>query len=494
MPQNTSFIVRFFFVSFCCLLLGPASLVAQRNPVVLSAKVDSTRLLVGSPLNLDLTITAPTGAVTEELILGNLPKAKGLEVVEVMPRLTVRDKPDLLATQRIRLFTTTDTGLVTIPVIGLPYELDGQRDTAYSYPINLNVSLLPVAVDDELLANRPIIEEPLDWTDLWPFYLVFFALAVAFTGWMLYRYRAERRLPVVQDVSPAHELARRRLTELDGKQLWQAGRLQEFQTELSLILRRYLQDRYAVDAPEMVTAEIEAELARRGQVTGDQRSELGQLLRLADLVKFANATPDPGIHQRGLERVSAFVDATRMTEEEVAEVKRAAEAAELERKRAELEARKAARREQGARMANPLSGRPAPIPRRILATLLDLLGLVLLLYLLDLGYTAVGNYFFGTNSQPGWWAVPAAALFFVILLAVPPLLEVFFGGGLGKQLLGLRVYQSGGSDITFQQAFTRRFLRWQSLPVLLFGNRRAVIRRQVALPHDRITETSVYYK
>ncbi len=65
------------------------------------------------------------------------------------------------------------------------------------------------------------------------------------------------------------------------------GRIDAFFTELSSIVRHYIEDRFALRAPEMTTEEFLWSLGREGALDADQRVMLEGFLTACDRVKFA---------------------------------------------------------------------------------------------------------------------------------------------------------------------------------------------------------------
>lgn len=65
-----------------------------------------------------------------------------------------------------------------------------------------------------------------------------------------------------------------------------------FFVTLSDIVRRYLENRFALRSPELTTQEFLPLLATSPDLTGDHRELLRRFLELADLVKFAHHVPD----------------------------------------------------------------------------------------------------------------------------------------------------------------------------------------------------------
>ncbi len=114
-----------------------------------------------------------------------------------------------------------------------------------------------------------------------------------------------------------HVAAFAALAELRSEHLWQSGEYKGYYSRLTDILRTYISGRYGVAAMEMTTPEIIAaskqlELPRRCEM------ELQELLRDADLVKFAKAQFEASQNEQYFETVKVFVELTK-PEEEVSE-------------------------------------------------------------------------------------------------------------------------------------------------------------------------------
>ncbi len=115
-----------------------------------------------------------------------------------------------------------------------------------------------------------------------------------------------------------HVAAFAALETLRKEHLWQAGEYKGYYSRLTDIIRTYISGRYGVAAMEMTTPEIiaaskELELPRRCEM------ELQELLRDADLVKFAKAQFEASQNEQYFETVRLFVDLTKPEEEEDAE-------------------------------------------------------------------------------------------------------------------------------------------------------------------------------
>jgi hypothetical protein len=88
---------------------------------------------------------------------------------------------------------------------------------------------------------------------------------------------------------PPHEEAINHLEELRLKKLWQNDRLKEYHSELTDIIRYYIERRFEFQAMEMVSSEIMDRLEGETQVNDQVKTKLQATLELADLVKFAKS-------------------------------------------------------------------------------------------------------------------------------------------------------------------------------------------------------------
>jgi hypothetical protein len=148
--------------------------------------------------------------------------------------------------------------------------------------------------------------------DLRPWYLAGGALAALILlvlGWRWLRRRLRRAEKAVPP-RPAHEIAAEALRALRARRLPEVGEFKEFYSALSDIVRRYLEDRFRVRAPEMTTEEFLAATARGAALERSHRALLGTFLGESDLVKFARFVPTLGDSERAMAAAERFVDDT----------------------------------------------------------------------------------------------------------------------------------------------------------------------------------------
>jgi hypothetical protein len=143
---------------------------------------------------------------------------------------------------------------------------------------------------------------------------------------LAYRYvRAwwrRRRRPAVGEVEEpvvppraAHLVAFERLEALGRDDPIGRGEIERFYVAVTDIVRRYLRDRFAVDAIDMTTAELDPAM-RRARIEPVEVERMLVYLAHADLAKFAKLHPDASRARADLEEAWGFVERTRFRGEE----------------------------------------------------------------------------------------------------------------------------------------------------------------------------------
>lgn len=239
--------------------------------------------------------------------------ADSLEVTPDMIRLE-NGKPVIINTVK---FAVYNSGSYLIPSPDIRQDGSaGDRGGSARLEVMLPARLLN---QDTTLFNpiRDIIREKKTLSDYMG-YLYGLAGLLLMAGLAYYFVRSKKKSPamavVPEEVVPPHLKALQALRELDSRQLWQQGKIKEYQGTLTDIIRTYLEERYQFAAMEMTTAEILHELGSRDfDMAWGQK--LTEILQVADLVKFAKAQPDANIHSRFMDLATEFVVKTSPAEE-----------------------------------------------------------------------------------------------------------------------------------------------------------------------------------
>jgi hypothetical protein len=103
------------------------------------------------------------------------------------------------------------------------------------------------------------------------------------------------------------------LDRLKSEKSWKAGKNKKYYTDLTDILRKYIERRFQFNALEMTTDEILA-LFKRDKSTQSVYQNLSQILQLADLVKFAKIEPLESENELSMINSYLFVNQTKQEE------------------------------------------------------------------------------------------------------------------------------------------------------------------------------------
>lgn len=159
----------------------------------------------------------------------------------------------------------------------------------------------------------PIIKEDKNWRDwIWMVYLLIAVLVLAALAYYFWKKSqiVEEEEEIEEVIRPAHEVALEQLDDLKRQQLWQTGKVKEYQSKLTYTIREYLENRFGIQALESTTKEINDSL-RSVDFDLKQTQKLNNILQVADLVKFAKAKPEESIHEEFMNHARTFVKETK---------------------------------------------------------------------------------------------------------------------------------------------------------------------------------------
>ena len=118
---------------------------------------------------------------------------------------------------------------------------------------------------------------------------------------------------------PPHVVAIKALEALHHQKLWQNGKFKLYYSGITDILRTYIAARYEVGAMEMTSDEIITFMRSVDELPQKCAMDLTDILRTADLVKFAKAEPDAEQNENDYWRAYYFVEETKVQEPQTGE-------------------------------------------------------------------------------------------------------------------------------------------------------------------------------
>lgn len=307
--------IRTIPFSVCILSVWLSLFVVSRTnaqATQVSAELDTTTIALGDQTILHLRADVPDGRSVRFPDLTDTLTEKIL-IVESVPADTALAASGRRSITHRYVITSFDAGTHEIP--SFPVTVGDSTYRTRTLPLQVE----PVAIDTSQAIYD--IKQPLDVSYTWVDWLrdnltwIVLALAVAAlatAGWRFLKNRKKTPAPAPVEVAPTlppNELALGKLQALRDQKLWQQGATKAYYSELSDILREFLELQYRIPAPEQTTDEIISALTAGG-LAESQKSRLRQVLALADLVKFARQQPLHTDNEHCMEQAINFVKET----------------------------------------------------------------------------------------------------------------------------------------------------------------------------------------
>lgn len=251
---------------------------------------------------------------------------ENIELVEISKTDTLSRFPFVV--QKNYLITSFKDSLQIIKP--LPIVVNG--DTVYTKPLQLWV--LPLRPDSSLLKTidtnqlirifdiKPNFKPKFTFKEFWVLYgkfillSIFLALAIWGIVYLLKKLIKKQQTEQIQkSKEPAHIIALRQIEQLKLKKLIEQGKTKEFYSELSFILRQYIENRYFLPALERTSTEILQDFTIiKKEISSDDYQQLAILLNIADMAKFAKFRPTEQTSFKNIEMLENFVNNTKIEE------------------------------------------------------------------------------------------------------------------------------------------------------------------------------------
>jgi hypothetical protein len=305
---------KYIVISLIIVTVFAEKVLSQDIKVI--SKLDTNAMLIGDQVRLNIGISVPVKTMVSWPLIGDTI----LGHIRVLNRSRIdttfsTDKKSIRLNQSF-LLTTFDSGYFAIPPVRfyVSQPPDTTKILQQSEPAFLNVHTVHV---DTTLAIKPIkgpIKVPISFREMLP-WIVAGVLVIALVTLFIYWLRKRRKAEPVFRLKPRiimqpHETALMELEKLRIKKLWQGGKIKEYHTELTEIIRKYIEERFGIMALEMTSDEISDALNEQAVISKSDLNNLIQIFSMADLVKFAKAQPLPSEHELSLEQAVIFVKDT----------------------------------------------------------------------------------------------------------------------------------------------------------------------------------------
>ena len=268
-------------------------------------------LMLGDQTDLHLSVTHEASEQVQMPVYGEMLQ-EGIEIVDRSP-IDTTALPDgrVQMTQDLTLTSFKDSLFAIQPL----YVTSGE-DTFWTEPMALNV-IQPFEVDSSLAITdiKDIEKAPIWWWGIFRWVLLALGcVLLAVGGYYLWRWYQKHRKPEEETIDPellrpADEVALEKLDEIKAQKIWKDGKVKEYQTELTDVVREYIGRRFDVHSTEKTSDETLQEM--KSKVDKDLYTRLKSMLQLADLVKFAKWHTTPDENETALITAYDFVNETK---------------------------------------------------------------------------------------------------------------------------------------------------------------------------------------
>lgn len=300
----------------------------------ITARMTPDSIAIGDHFTLDVTVTKDIMQVVEFLVFKDNKFGDAIEILQESGADTVSTDGRQVTIAKKYLMTAFDAGIYEIGGFPMLYLDKNIADTLFSRDtLRLLVTTFQIDTAKNTIYDikRPelaprLVSEVSGYFITGLVGLCTLAAAIAVILGAIARRRRNRAAQpekqgpkVLPHVRAIHELE-----TLHNQKVWQNNRHKHYYSRLSDILRIYIDGRYGVQAMEMTTDEIMSAMQRG--LPANNHSELKEILRTADLVKFAKLIPDGECNEDLYYKAYYFVEDTKdVPEEEAAKDKPAKE-------------------------------------------------------------------------------------------------------------------------------------------------------------------------
>ncbi|MGV6846021.1 MAG: hypothetical protein ACWA42_07850 [Lutibacter sp.] len=266
--------ITFFTTVFCF---------AQENLIKVS--VDTTSIRIGEQIQYKITAPKNQQVLFPKLVLDSLHK---VEVVSSFPPDTLKNK-----IEKKYILTSFDSGNYVIP----SQKILLNNKSFQSDSLLIKVATVKVdTTKQKMFPIKAVKQEPKTFDDYlqWWWIVLLILLILGVILYFVFR-KKEVKKEIRIEIPPIEE-ALQRLKALDDKQLLKQDKIKLYYTELTDIVRNYIEKAIQIPAMESTTDELLTTINDFNQssnlgISKETINQLKEVLTNADLVKFAKSKP-----------------------------------------------------------------------------------------------------------------------------------------------------------------------------------------------------------
>ncbi len=299
-------------------LVGSMHIHAQQPQALL--QTDTTQIIMGEQIKLTVSLFYSNSGKAAQIKWPAIPDSLEDGNVIVVDKKSIdtlpmsNDDPNAMMQRREIILTAFDSALHTVG----PFLFIVNGDTVFTNTIDFQSVTFEVDTTKSIKDIKGIIDVPftfLDWITEYK-YLLLVGSAILTAIWFLLSFLKRRRKKQAEliiepiDSRTIDEIALDKLEEIRMEKKWLSLAPKTYYSDLTDILRTYIEKRFEVLAMEQTTSELLTSL-RYTNCGAEERGSLLQILSTADLVKFARQKTDEQTDMLSLDMAIRFVNNTR---------------------------------------------------------------------------------------------------------------------------------------------------------------------------------------
>lgn len=282
----TNYSTKNLILSLCCILI---SFVGYGQ---VSSSIDSTAIKIGAELFYKIHVKTDS---TSLVVFSEEQTFQPLEMINSYAIDTTKKEGYYQLTKTYGL-TQFDSGVYTIP----KQKITIGNNIFFTDSIQVQVNTVVVDTTKQKLFDiKPLIEVDKKRSDIWGtlgIVLLFLLLIGGALYWLIWR---KKLLTEAEKIAalPPYERAKLALEKLDEDQYFENEEIKTYYSDLTLILRQYLDEKVYEQSLESTTDELMSRLktlkaANQIKLSKETIQNIETILKRADLVKFAKSKPD----------------------------------------------------------------------------------------------------------------------------------------------------------------------------------------------------------
>lgn len=297
-------------IIFILVLVLSAIALASYANISVYGKLEPSKIVIGDQATLKFELAQDKNDRVSCPVFKDTLTA-GVELVEALKPDTVDLGDGRIQVNLNYLITAFDSGFYFIP----SYKFVSAYDSASSKPLMLTVDTVDTEADADINPIKDIMDAPFLWSEF--FYWVGIVLAIlafiALVVYLLMKYVFKKEVKIIPQKEepkiPPHIIALQKLEQIKSEKGWQSGNIKLFYTQVTDVIREYMDSQFSINAMELTTDEI-LSLAKKNPEFEQVRQILKEMLELSDLVKFAKFVPMEDDNNRSMLNAFAFVEKT----------------------------------------------------------------------------------------------------------------------------------------------------------------------------------------